>query len=232
MPKARPKTQPPGDCPFPYTLEGGSQFPSGLKQRETKALSSPAAPPSLPGSSPMPTAHSWQLVLEPRTQASLLSGSTDPGREGWRRDAKAPLQRPPRRQDQPTHTSPEPALCLPRRAPFPLPGAHLRLAPEAGGLRCALTRPRPHPRPMEPQRHDPRKGQGQLESPRAARCHRRTSHLALCTPAQLPHPPAPRESPGWGADRHRVNPSSMLRYLLGTSFSFTGLLGTEAADLC
>lgn len=67
--------------------------------------------------SPSLAAHSWRLVLGPRTQASLLSGSTDPSWEGEEgRGDKAPLQRP-HRTGLPTAPL-VPALCLPRRAPL------------------------------------------------------------------------------------------------------------------
>lgn len=92
------------DCAWLCTSRppgGRSPFPVRHKQRNKSPLIPPAPPAA--------RTHSLQsgLVLEPGTQASLPSGSTDPSWEGEEgRGAKAPRSVPRPGQDRPPHSSP------------------------------------------------------------------------------------------------------------------------------
>lgn len=88
--------------------------------------------------------------MEPRSQASLLPGNTDPSWEGWRRVAKAPPSIPhpglPAYPHLPWAHLGCPALCLPWRAPLPLWGASLGM-----GSRGWCPAPCPAPAKATPQ---------------------------------------------------------------------------------
>lgn len=93
---------PTGDCPDTSRRRRPPQWEAVipiLTQRETKALSSPPAPPSPPGRAPSrlrAPADSWWLVLGAQTQESLLSGTqTQAGRV--KKGCPEPPQHPPPR---------------------------------------------------------------------------------------------------------------------------------------
>lgn len=210
----------------------GEEVSSHLDTNRGKQKPSHPLGPALPAwQQPMPAAYSWRLVLEPRTQASLLSGTTDPSRGRWRRGAKAPLQCLPPRTGPAYPPSPGASAVPATRAP-------LHSQEHGSGWsrgRCpSLTWPEPHPRPMESRRKNQREGPRQLETPGAARCHGEDQPPRLLNfPVHLP-----RGSPAGD----RAQPSSVLQrpHLRASVFSVRQLLpragtaigtGTEAADL-
>lgn len=229
-----------GGLPFPLHLGGRKPVPIWTQTEGNKSPLIPSAPPCLPGSSPMPTTHSRQLVLGPGPRRPCSLGAPTPAGEGGEGMPRPPAASPARGRTD---------------LPAPAPGAGAvpategttsapRSASQAGSrgwcpALCALTRPRPHPRPTEPRRKDPRKGQRQPGAPKL--------QDATGGPAPWPCAPLlnsrvllpPERALAGEPERHRANPSSVLRrppseprYPLGTRFPSMGLLGTEAAALC
>lgn len=213
---------PTGDCPDTSRrrLPQWEAVIPILTQRETKALSSPPAPPSLPGRAPSrlrATADSWWLVLGAQTQESLLSGNTDPSRVGKEGVPRAPA-------------APSTQGRTGREGPLPLRGARPRLGSPGCCPAPGLPRPRPHPRPTEPHREE-RKVKGRLEDQPPHPAH----------PAPRPPSSCPRDSPGLGARQtqdkswpcglgHRLSLSILL---CGLGIISCGPIrpGTEAAHL-
>lgn len=171
---------PTGDCPDTSRRRRPPQWEAVipiLTQRETKALSSPPAPPSPPGRAPSrlrAPADSWWLVLGAQTQESLLSGKTDPSRAGKEGVPRAPTALHPGQDWE--------------GGPLPLRGARPRLGSPGCCPAPGLPRPRPHPRPTEPHREE-RKVKGRLEDQPPHPAH----------PAPRPPSSCPRDSPGLGA---------------------------------
>lgn len=160
-----------------------------MTQRETKALSSPPAPPSLPGRAPSrlrAPADSWWLVLGAQTQESLLSRSTDPSRVGKEGVPRAPA-------------APSTQGRTGRGAPFHS-GEHVRdWAPQDGVLHQAC-----HGQGHIPgqQSHTGRKGRSKAAW--------RTNLLTLPARLHVPHPPAPETALALEPDRHRTSPSPVV----------------------
>lgn len=189
-------------------LRGRKSVPILTQTEGNKSALMPSLPALPVWQRPVPTAYSWQLVLEPRTQASLLPGSTDPSWEGWRWGAKAPCSASHPEQDQPPRASPRPleehCFCCWEHV--------VSWAPKAGVLRHALPWPRPRPNPMGAMKKESKEQSKAAGDPQS--CKMAQEDLPPCTVHPCSTSPSFRLQRGlaWDPDRYRANPSSVVQW--------------------